>query len=173
MTSTRTTSSTTDSDTHSDIHSDLRRPRRSRRRFALHYVEMVVAMFVGMFVGMFALAPLWAAAGLDLSHDQDPELASLRMAFDMSVGMALWMRFRGHAWGPTLEMCGAMFAPLVPLFPLLWAGAVDGMTVMMVAHVAMFPLMLAVMLRRRDEYAGSHAHHRARKSADVSAGRDR
>ncbi|MDT0317812.1 hypothetical protein [Streptomyces millisiae] len=167
MTSTRVTSSTTD--VHSDTHSDLRRPRRSWRRFALHYVEMILAMFVGM----FALDPLWTAAGLDPSYDHEPELASLLMAFDMSVGMALWMRFRGHAWAPTLEMCGAMFAPLVPLFPLLWAGAVDGMTVMMVAHVAMFPLMLAVMLRRRDEYAGSHAHHRARKGAEVSAGRDR
>ncbi|MEW9527315.1 hypothetical protein [Microbispora sp. NPDC049125] len=54
----------------------------------------------------------------------------------------------------TLEMCAAMFAPAVPLFPLLWLGAIDGEALMMLAHVAMFPLMLAVMLRRRDEYAG-------------------
>lgn len=51
-------------------------------------------------------------------------------------------------------MCAAMFAPAVPLFPLLWLGAIDGEALMMLAHVAMFPLMLAVMLRRRDEYAG-------------------
>lgn len=121
-------------------------------RFALHYVEMIIAMFVGM----FALAPLWAAAGIDFSYDRDPEPAYLLMAFDMSVGMAAWMRFRGHAWGSTLEMCGAMFAPVVPLFPLLWLDVIDGMALMMAAHAAMFPLMLAVMLRRRDEYA--HAH---------------
>ncbi|GAB2935202.1 hypothetical protein [Streptomyces mayteni] len=148
MTRTRTTP-TASTDT------DPLAARRRWRRFALHYVEMIVAMFVGM----FALDLLWSAAGVDLSHDRDPELAYLLMAFDMSAGMAAWMRFRRHGWGVTLEMCGAMFAPVVPLFPLLWWGVIDGMTLMMVAHTAMFPLMLAVMLRRRDEYAHGHAHH--------------
>ncbi|MFG1960239.1 hypothetical protein [Nonomuraea sp. NPDC049028] len=126
--------------------------QRSWGRFAWHYVEMVIAMFVGMFV----LGFLFDAVGLGLSYDRDPEPAYLLMAFDMSVGMAVWMRFRGHGWAGTLEMCAAMFVPVVPLFPLLWLGVVDGMGLMMAAHVAMFPLMLLVMLRRRDEYA--HAH---------------
>lgn len=128
-------------------------PARRWARFAVHYVEMIIAMFAGMFV----LALAWSALGIRFSYDQDPEAAYLLMAFDMSVGMAAWMRVRGHAWAPTLEMCAAMFAPVVPLFPLLWLGAIDGMGLMMAAHVAMFPLMLAAMLRRRDEYA--HAHH--------------
>lgn len=134
---------------------DTTLPPQSRRwgRFALHYVEMIIAMFVGMFV----LDLAWSAVGVDLSYSTDPELAYLLMAFDMSVGMAAWMRVRGHSWLPTLEMCGAMFAPVVPLFPLLWLNAIDGMTVMIVAHVAMFPLMLAAMLWRRDEY--THSHH--------------
>ena len=119
-------------------------------RFARHYVEMVIAMFAGMFVLGFAQS----AAGLAFSYQSDPELAYLLMAFNMSVGMAVWMRFRGHGWPATLEMCGAMFAPIVPLFPLLWLGLIDGMALMVVAHVAMFPAMLAVMLRRLDEYAG-------------------
>lgn len=75
------------------------------------------------------------------------------MAFDMSAGMAAWMRVRGHSWAPTLEMCAAMFVPVVPLFPLLWLGMIDGMAVMVAAHVLMFPLMLAAMFRRLDEYA--------------------
>ncbi|MFF3441690.1 hypothetical protein [Streptosporangium sp. NPDC002721] len=123
-------------------------------RFARHYVEMVVAMFAGMLV----LGMLLSAAGLGFSHDRQPELAYLLMAFDMSVGMAVWMRYRGHGWTPTLEMCAAMFVPVVPLFPLLWLGVIDGGALMTIAHVAMFPLMLAAMLRRRDEYAG-HAGH--------------
>ncbi|MBE1590399.1 hypothetical protein ACFPOI_05145 [Nonomuraea angiospora] len=119
-------------------------------KFALHYVEMIVAMFVGM----LALGMLRSALGLDLSHERQPELAYLLMAVDMSIGMAAWMRIRGHRWAPTLEMCAAMFVPVVPLFPLLWLGAIDAGTMMTVAHVAMFPLMLAAMLRRLDEYAG-------------------
>jgi len=113
-------------------------------------------MVIAMFVGMLVLGFLFDAVGLGLSYDRDPEPAYLLMAFDMSVGMAVWMRFRGHGWAGTLEMCAAMFVPVVPLFPLLWLGVVDGMGLMMAAHVAMFPLMLLVMLRRRDEYA--HAH---------------
>ncbi|MFG6197341.1 hypothetical protein [Nonomuraea sp. JJY05] len=119
-------------------------------RFARHYVEMIVAMFAGM----FALGMLQSALGLSLSHEQQPELAYLVMAVDMSIGMAAWMRIRGHGWASTLEMCAAMFVPVVPLFPLLWLGAVDAGTMMTAAHVAMLPLMLAAMLRRLDEYAG-------------------
>jgi flagellar biosynthetic protein FliP len=125
---------------------------RSWGRFAWHYLEMIIAMFAGMFLLGFLLD----AVGLHLSYDREPESAYLVMAFNMSVGMAVWMRFRRHDWASTLEMCGAMFVPVVPLFPLLWAGVIDGMGLMMAAHVAMFPLMLLVMLRRRDEYA--HAH---------------
>ncbi|GAA0848545.1 hypothetical protein ACFQVD_12485 [Streptosporangium amethystogenes subsp. fukuiense] len=126
---------------------------RRWRRFAWHYVEMVIAMFAGM----FALGMLLSAVGLGFSHERQPELAYLLMAFDMSVGMVIWMRYRGHGWAATLEMCAAMFVPVVPLFPLLWLGLVDGGAVMTLAHVAMFPLMLAAMLWRRDEYAGCAA----------------
>ncbi|GIH97251.1 hypothetical protein ACFFMN_41485 [Planobispora siamensis] len=122
-------------------------------RFAWHYVEMVIAMFVGM----AALGFLLSAVGLGLSHTEDPEFAYLVMAFNMSVGMAVWMRYRGHGWASTLEMCAAMFVPVVPLFPLLWLGVIDGSGLMTLAHVAMFPLMLAAMLRRRHEYAGCAA----------------
>jgi hypothetical protein len=120
--------------------------------FALHYVEMVIAMFAGMFLLDFAES----AAGLHVSYTTQPEAAYLLMALNMSIGMAAWMRFRGHGWGSTLEMCAAMFAPAVPLFPLLWLGVIDGHGVMMAAHVAMFPAMLLVMLRRLDEFAGHH-----------------
>ncbi|MEV6868641.1 hypothetical protein AB0M44_47670 [Streptosporangium subroseum] len=124
--------------------------RRRWRRFAWHYVEMIIAMFAGMII----LGMLLSAAGLGFSHERDPELAYLLMAFDMSVGMAAWMRYRGHGWARTLEMCGAMFAPALPLFPLLWMGLIDGEALMGLAHVAMFPLMLVVMLWRLDEYSG-------------------
>jgi hypothetical protein len=128
-------------------------PRSRWLRFTWHYVEMILAMFAGMIL----LGLLLSAAGLGFSHEQDLELAYLLMALDMSVGMAVWMRYRGHGWASTLEMCGAMFAPALPLFPLLWLDVVDGASLMLLAHVAMFPLMLVAMLWRRDEYAG-HAH---------------
>jgi hypothetical protein len=54
-------------------------------------------------------------------------------------------------------MAGAMFAPAIALFPLLWLGVVSGDSLLLLEHVAMFPLMFLVMLRRRGEY-GRSAH---------------
>ncbi|MFD0853495.1 hypothetical protein ACFQ07_14755, partial [Actinomadura adrarensis] len=87
-------------------------------------------------------------------------LASLEMAVEMSAGMLIWMRVRGHGWPATLEMCGAMFAPLAVLFPLLWLDVIGADSLMMLEHVVMLPLMFVVMLRRRDEY--SHGSRAAR-----------
>jgi hypothetical protein len=46
-------------------------------------------------------------------------------------------------------MAGAMFAPAVALVPLLWLGAIAGDALLVLDHLAMFPLMFLVMLRRR------------------------
>jgi hypothetical protein len=126
-----------------------------RGRFVRHYLEMVVAMFVSMGVLAAATAGAEALTGLELPAS--PEFAAVKMAFDMSVGMVVWMRYRGHGWAATLEMVGAMFAPALILAPLSLTGAIPGEVLMIVTHVAMLPLMLVVMLRRRAEY-GAAAH---------------
>jgi hypothetical protein len=125
-----------------------------RWRLLRHYLEMVAAMLVGMAVLGAAVRRVLALAGLELPA-QYPELAALEMAFDMSAGMVVWMRHRGHGWASTLEMAGAMFTPAVVLFPLLWLGVITGESLLLLEHVAMFPLMFLVMLRRRGEYGGA------------------
>jgi hypothetical protein len=124
-----------------------------RWRFLRHYLEMVAAMMVGMVVLGAALRGVLALAGLGVPT-RYPELAALEMAFTMSVGMAAWMRHRGHRWASTLEMAGAMFAPAVALVPLLWLGVISGDTLLALEHLAMLPLMYLVMVRRRTEYGG-------------------
>jgi hypothetical protein len=119
-------------------------------RFAGHYVEMVVAMFVGMFV----LSPVWSFAAPGLVARDD--VGALVMAFDMTVGMALWMRVRRHSWRPIGEMSAAMVAPFVVLLVPYWLGAISGMTLMMLGHALMFVTMLAAMLLRPAEYTGHH-----------------
>jgi hypothetical protein len=121
--------------------------------FLRHYLEMIAAMLVGMVVLGAAVRGVLALAGLEFPT-QYPELAALEMAVDMSVGMVVWMRHRGHGWASTLEMAGAMFAPLVALFPLLWLGLIAGDSLMALEHLAMLPLMYLVMLRRRADYGG-------------------
>ena len=125
-----------------------------RWRFLRHYLEMVAAMLVGMVVLGALVRGVLALAGLEFPA-QYPELAALEMAATMSVGMVVWMRHRGHGWASTLEMAGAMFAPAVALFPLLWLGVIAGDALLVLEHLAMLPLMYLVMLRRRAEYGGS------------------
>ncbi|MGH3392347.1 MAG: hypothetical protein ACRDOO_26045 [Actinomadura sp.] len=131
-------------------------PDRARGlcRFARHYLEMVPAMFVGMLVLGAATRGVLALAGVEFSAARHPEAAALEMAFDMSVGMVVWMCLRGHGLASALEMCGAMFAPVLVLFPLLWLDVIGAESMIALEHVAMFPLMLLVMLRRRRSYTG-------------------
>jgi hypothetical protein len=125
-----------------------------RWRFLRHYLEMVAAMLVGMVVLGAALRGVLALAGLRYPT-QYAELVALEMATTMLVGMMVWMRHRRHRWASTLEMAGAMFAPAVVLVPLLWLGVIAGESLLVLEHLAMFPLMFLVMLRRRAEYGGS------------------
>jgi hypothetical protein len=123
-------------------------------RFLRHYLEMVAAMLLGMVVLGAALRGVLALGGLRYPT-QYAELVALEMAITMSAGMVAWMRHRGHGWAATLEMVGAMFAPAVVLVPLLWLGVIAGDALLLLEHLAMFPLMFLVMLRRRAEYGGA------------------
>lgn len=133
------------------------RPRRGGPvgRFVRHYVEMVVAMLVGMLV----LGPVWALGWPGL--DARPAAQVGVMVVDMTLGMGLWMRVRGHAWAGIAEMSGAMAAPFAVLGVPYALGAVSAETLMMGGHLLMFVTMAAAMLRRRADYTGSHAEHRA------------
>ena len=127
------------------------RIRRPAWMFTRHYLEMVLAMLLGM----ATLYPLWAlttAGAADGSWVHRTDVESLVMATAMSVPMAGWMAYRGHRPRLTTEMCVAMYAGFVLLFPLLWTGALDEMGVMMAGHTLMPLFMLAAMLLRRREY---------------------
>jgi hypothetical protein len=136
----------------------------SRGRFVRHFLEMVVAMTVGM-----ALWPVWTAVfgWLDWSGVLDrADIAALVLATSMSIAMVVWMRYRRHSWVSTLEMCAAMYVPFVVLFVPFWLAVVEGDVVIIMGHVLMLPAMLAVMLRRRDEYSHDHRAHRSGDEQD-------
>ncbi|EMY32321.1 hypothetical protein D477_020778 [Arthrobacter crystallopoietes BAB-32] len=141
---------------------ELTAPAVTRRsaiwNFTRHYLEMVAAMIVGM----VALAPVWNwlfdALGVAALFDR-PDLGSLVMATNMTIAMSAWMKFRGHGWAPITEMAAAMYLPFIALFFPLWAGLIDGHTLMTLGHVLMLPAMALAMLLRRAEYTRPHGHH--------------
>jgi hypothetical protein len=78
------------------------------------------------------------------------------MATNMIIPMAAWMRFRGHRWPGIAEMAAAMYLPFVVLFLPLSLGMLSPSRVIVLGHVLMLVAMAAVMLLRRDDYAGQH-----------------
>lgn len=135
----------------------------------MHYVEMLVAMATGMVV----LHPVWAlvtggvAAGGAL---RSAEVDALAMATAMSVPMVAWMRWRGHAWAPALEMSVAMYAGFVVLYPARWAGLLGDAALMACGHLLMLVLMLVAMLARRGEYTSGHQSHRRTRTRSARQG---
>ena len=128
--------------------------RRGARPFLRHFLEMTAAMVAGMLL----LGPVWRAATAGLAVFDRPDVDALVMAANMTAGMTVWMRHRGHGWAPVAEMGAAMFAPFLLLAGPYWAGMLPAEGLMMGGHLLMAPAMVAAMLLRREEYtAASHA----------------
>lgn len=126
----------------------------SWRRFVRHYLEMVAAMLVGMIVLMPVVSLLAAAAGRAEVLER-PTVSAFVMAGTMTAGMTVWMRYRRHGWPATAEMGAAMVLPFVVGLVPYWAGVIDGDAAVLAGHVLMLPVMVLVMLRRREEYGAA------------------
>jgi cytochrome bd-type quinol oxidase subunit 2 len=125
------------------------------RHFARHLGEMLLAMVVGMMVLGALDRAIVAAAGASVDDLQDtvPEGVALVMAFNMTVGMTVWMRHRGHSWARVAEMAGAMFVPAIAAIVLFWCAVIHSESILTLEHAAMLPAMVAVMLLHRSEYS--------------------
>lgn len=115
--------------------------------FVRHGLEMGAAMMLGM--GLL-YAPLRAIVSGFSSY---AALDALAMATLMAVPMAAWMGHRRHAPVRVVEMVAAMAAPAFALMALYWAEVIGGDAVRPAQHGLMIPVMLAVMLWRREDYA--------------------
>ena len=134
-------------------------------RLVRHFFEMVLAMIAGMAVLGAVVRLICGAAGYSEFFQHHPGLRASVMAVNMTIGMALWMRHRGHGWAPIGEMSAAMFVPLVALIGPFWAGALTGDALLGLMHVLMLPAMLIAVLHRRGEYAQDHHRHRTTRQA--------
>ncbi|HEY6057900.1 MAG TPA: hypothetical protein VIV06_07695 [Candidatus Limnocylindrales bacterium] len=125
--------------------------RRGIVPFVGHFGEMFVAMMLGMPLLGMPLAALQGAL-LGPSSYAIPELRAFGMAVAMTIPMVAWMRYRGHAWRPSVEMGAAMIVPTLALFPLYWAGLIPGRSLSGLEMALMLPAMLGAMIYRRHEY---------------------
>ena len=135
----------------------------TNRRFVRHFFEMVAVMILGMVVlGMAfrGLHLLLFGSGFAAAWDDHVVLAALTMAFNMTVPMVLWMRYRGHSWERGGEMAAAMNLPVLPLLVLYGFDVIPSEGVLGLQHMLMIPAMLGAMLYRKEEYSAAHTAHR-------------
>jgi hypothetical protein len=140
-------------------------------RFALHLAEMCLVMCASGFllsVLFFQSAELLGFADLPRTA---PELSVLVIAINLSVPMAAWMRFRGMASRPTLEMAGSTMAVGVSLIAAYWLGLIARASLIDVQTSLACPVMIAVMLLRFRLYA-AHQHARPVQLHPPASGND-
>lgn len=122
-------------------------------RFARHYLLMVVAMYAGMLILDPAYVGVAHHAGYADPWTELPVLSALVMAGNMTVPMVLLMLRHRQGFRAILEMAVSMFAPTLAATALHMLGVLPADQVMTVGHLAMFPAMFLVMLRRYRHYA--------------------
>jgi hypothetical protein len=84
-------------------------------------------------------------------------LFDLAMAVFMTVPMVAWMGLRGHARRHSIEMAGAMLAPMFVIIMLRLFG-VNAPWFRNAEYTGMLLGMLAAMLYRRDHYTSKAGH---------------
>jgi hypothetical protein len=127
-------------------------------RFARHLAEMCAAMCLAWGVlglPFFGIARLLGYA--DPVHDL-PEVATLLAAFNMCIGMTLYMRWRQHNSRCVWEMNGAMFAEAFVLITLAGVGVIPRYDLFSWFHGLMLVAMLIPMLIRFDLYSSKPTH---------------
>jgi hypothetical protein len=128
-------------------------------RFGLHRLAMCMVMCVGA----VALSLVFFGAASLLGYTDllqtAPELAVLVIALNLSVPMLAWMRYRGMAWQPTLEMAGSTMVVGLALIAAYWMDLIARTSLVEVQASLACPVMLAVMLVRFRLYSGSHSAH--------------
>lgn len=131
-----------------------------------HLLEMVLAMVAGMML----LGGLVSLVALALGQPEAFDLTlveALVMTVNMTIGMGLWMRYRGHSLRHISEMAGAMFLPLALLTYPFRVGLITHGDLMAAVHILMLPAMVGVMLFRRDIYT-QHHHANVPSRGDIS-----
>jgi len=138
---------------------------RQTWNFVRHFLEMCVSMCAGgAILALLTFGALPAFFGSPNLREQFPELSLLAIAVILTLPMAAWMRLRGMAWRPIVEMSVVPIGLALAWIGAAWTGVVSGNTLQVefgqfcgISCVGMF----VVMLFRLDLYTGRTGHHMA------------
>ena len=134
----------------------LARHRRIRGfgHFVLHFFEMCMPMCIGWAVGDAVYFGVADQLGSSSPFADWPQMSLAIATVNMTAPMVSWMRFRGMAWRPIVEMGAAMVVLALLILAAGLFGIVGMETLPWLAHGLMMPAMLVPMLLRLDLYTG-------------------
>jgi hypothetical protein len=127
--------------------------------FTRHVLEMCIAMCIGWGVLGLLFGQADGLIGISNPNIQIPELSTLVAAFNMTLPMAAWMRFRKMEWRPIGEMSAAMFIEAILLIGVAQFGILQRGSLVAWLHYLMMPAMLVPMFLRLDLYTAHHGSH--------------
>lgn len=116
------------------------------------FARQLVALLVATQVGLAAVAAIGAVLVTFWHADPlggFPELSVVAMGVGMTVGAAAWMRHGGHRWDGTLEIAGAILAPIVGLAIASALGVVDSTRIAAWADPVMIAMLVTAASARR------------------------
>jgi hypothetical protein len=142
----------------------IARVLRPVSRFLAHLAEMCLVMCAGAVVLSLLFFGVANLLGFGDLPQTAPELSVLVIALNLSVPMAVWMRYRGMEWRPTLEMSGATMVVGLALIVAYWLDLIATDSLIEVQTSLACPVMIAVMLPRFRLYSASHSAHSARRA---------
>ena len=131
-------------------------------RFGAHALEMCMVMCAGAIVLSLLFFEGAALLGYADVPSTAPALSAFVIAVNLSLPMTLWMRHRGMAWRPTLEMAASTMVTGLVLIAAYWVGLAPKGSLIEIQTSLACPLMIAVMLLRFPLYSAQHAAHHAR-----------
>jgi hypothetical protein len=141
--------------------------------FARHYLEMCAAMCIGgvlLNTLVFVVGP--TLLGYPDLRKPYPGPARVLAAVLFTLPMAAWMRIRGMAWGPTLEMSGATVGLAIVVVALSGAGVVSasGLHAWLAASCGPWcVVMIVAMLFRLPLYTGRTGHQMGHRRHTTNA----
>lgn len=140
-------------------------------RFLSHYAEMLLAMGIGGFLFSLLLRQIPESSSYAAVFARGTYLRAIVSSLFMTGPMVAWMIIRGHGWWHSLEMTGAMLAPVAAIIVLRLLGSDAYLPwLSRINCPAMDLAMLVYMLYHRDHYIGraGHSAHTASTAADPS-----
>lgn len=125
-------------------------------RRLLAFLELQMAMVLGALVCLLVGRLVRATSIYATDYHPGTFLYFLGDVFFLTLPVVAWMLVRGRGWRHSLELAGAILAPVAAIVVL---GELTGSTYLLWLVMAMYPAMsvgmVAYMLYRRDVFAGS------------------